>query len=302
MVLSSLRGTLTICCHRCVTRDAPILYCQVEAVDIDEGLNAKVAYGLVSNSRYSATDMFQIESDLGTISLASDLTKRDINVTHHVTITATDAGTRQMSSSIDLCIQITDRTVENQLRPVMRQDTSLLGQLTTNYTILAGVIALSVIGTISILLSLFCLVRRSDARRRHGFKQPPHIDETHSDRGLGQGQYNCRVAALCAAKGDRRNGRKHSLGDDGEWTELDQRLALKSAGQCDVTDCKECTVIRTLESSPRRQANGSFKPDWVPACRSNARSLATAECATSKHNANNHRDNQQQQQRYQVIL
>jgi hypothetical protein len=252
--------------------------------------------------------MFQIDSDAGTILLASSLTPRDINVTHHLTVTATDTGTRPMSSSIQLCVRVVEMAVGEQPKPVKRQGNQLLSHLVLSRSLLILVVLLGVIGTLFILLSVICLIRRLDTRRRQGFKRPPCID----DKYQSQGQYNCRMAALTPANGNRRNGQTYVDNEGSEWTQLDRRLALKSAHQCDCHDDNDDddtgsrykSVIRALESSPRRQLNGDCRQRSVPA-HDNTKVMTTFGGTMPKSNilssTKDSFNTKQQHPRYQVI-
>jgi hypothetical protein len=249
--------------------------------------------------------VFQINPDVGTILLASGLTSRDINVTHHLTITATDAGSQRWSSSIDLCVRIVEMAVDDQPKPVMRQGNRLLNHFVLSRSLLIIVVLLGVVGTIFVLFSVICLIRRFDTRRRQGFKRPPCSD----DKYQGQGQYNCRMAALTTANGSRQNGKIRIGSEDSDWSQLDRRLALKSACHCDCrdesndVDNRFKSVIRALESSPRRQLNGDCRQRSV-ATQDNTNVMTTFGGSISKHNvlssAKESMNVEQPHQRYQV--
>lgn len=246
--------------------------------------------------------MFRIDPDAGTILLASGLTSHDINVTHHLTITATDAGSQRWSSNIDLCVRVVEMAVDDQPKPVMRQGNRLLNHLVLSRSLLIIVVLLGVLGTVFLLFSVICLIRRFDTRRRQGFKRPPCTD----DKYHGQGQYNCRMAALTIANGNRLNSQNHIGTEDSEWSQLDQRLALKSARHCDENndiDSRYKSVIRALESSPRRQLNGDCRQRSL-ATNDNTKVMTTFGGTMSRHSVSSSaRENMTTEpphQRYQV--
>jgi len=196
----------------------------VKAVDADSGINAEITYSVERGSNSTNVDSrFGVDSSSGEVRLTAALTPGDVNASYLVTVRATDAGTRPLSTSVRLCVTVVDRNVtEDHLRSVPLLAAGSLRWDATVMATLAGVLTLC--ASVVVVVGLIVVTRRRARSRR---RRPPS---------------RCKNFVQCKFV-DVRNG-----------THVGDRTGSTQPTDEDNDDDDGCvprTVIRTLDRSPR---------------------------------------------------
>ena len=211
---------------------------QVTAIDADSGINAEIVYNIESGSNSTIVDRsFGIDSTSGEVRLVTAFTSGDVNTSYVVTITATDAGTQPLSTSVRLCLNIVDRNVsENHLRSV-RDRLLANGSLIFDATVMSALLGILILCAFIFIVVSVVVIRQRRARTRpsrqlNHCKNPSHY----------------KLVDVWSGVHDDRTEKTEQMNDNNDEDNDDD-------GGCSSGVPR--TVIRTLDHSPRSSRAGS---------------------------------------------
>ena len=235
---------------------ACVAYLQVTAVDADSGINAEIIYNIEPGHNSTIADsFFVVDSSSGEVRLSTALSPGDVNSSYVMTVTATDAGTPPLSSSVRLCATVVDRNVsENHLGSVVHRRLAIEFDATVTAALLVGLLLCAFI-VVVVIIAAVVTQRRARRRRRRQLnhcKNPSHYKLVDVWNGT-----------LDDDRTENRQAVNDDIDDDGD-------------GGCSRPTGVPRTVIRTLDRSPRssRGADVGTRRSCcaAPLCRGNSSS------------------------------
>nr|ABV59326.1 protocadherin epsilon8 [Callorhinchus milii] len=95
---------------------------QINAIDLDEGINAEVKYSFSSHSSERGRELFQLDSETGEIKVQGDLDFEEANV-YELYVQSTDKGTPPLAGHAKVIVKlidVNDNAPEIKLRSILR--------------------------------------------------------------------------------------------------------------------------------------------------------------------------------------
>jgi len=158
--------------------------------DADSGVNSRVTFQIADitarDGDASASGLFQVDRDLGIISVADGLSDRD-GMTFDLIVMAMDGGKPPMSAFTTVSILVNSSVVDVPISGADRRRSVVVRQ---NLLVVVALAVISGLITVCLVVAIVC-IRRGDRRRR----KPPA-------GGAKSRKYNCRMESLQHAAPD----------------------------------------------------------------------------------------------------
>jgi len=219
---------------------------QVTAVDADSGINARITYNIepATNGSTVVDVCCVVNSKSGEVRLSAALTPADVNATYLVAITATDAGTQPLSSSVRVCVTVVERNVSaNHLRSDGQHAWLATGSLVFDARVVAALLGSAMLCALVVVVVVCVLIVTRRGRWR-----------TRRHRQLSASKHHPSHYRLVDVW---NNGTQN----DDSLAEKVQRPPPAVNDDDDDDDGDRCsaavprTVIHTLDRSPRSSRN-----------------------------------------------
>jgi len=207
-------------------------------VDADSGINAQITYNIEPSTNSTVVDVCcVVNSDTGELRLSAALTPADVNATYLVTVTATDAGTQPLSTSVRVCVSVVERNVSmDHLRSDGQHGWLATANLALDATVMAALLGSLMLSALIVVVVcvVICRVRRTRRHRRQFNCSKSHPSHYKLVDIWNNGTSN----DLSAAENGQRPLSEDNNDDGGDHDYRCSAAVLR-------------TVIRTLERSPR---------------------------------------------------
>jgi len=163
--------------------------------DADSGTNAHVTFQLAdvtardadASAPASASGLFRVDRDIGTVSVAGSLSDRD-GTTFELIVVAVDGGEPPMSAFATVSIAVNSSVVDAPMSGADHRRSVVVRQ---NLLVVVALAVVSGLITVCLVVAIV-FIRRGDRRRRK--------PTAGGSRGAKSRKYNCRMESLqCAA-------------------------------------------------------------------------------------------------------